>query len=170
MEIIFETSRLVVRRYTPDDAGKFFLLNSNEAVQRFIRPVKNRVQSDDFLAENMRYYQAFPAYGRWATFEKMGGAFAGSFAIIPVEKTSRMQLGYALMPAFWGKGYATELTKAGLLYTFTQTPLRTIYAYTDLENIASQQVLLKAGFLQLGIEMDGEKQLVYFSFEKEDFM
>ena len=169
MKTIFETSRLIVKRYTAADVENFFLLNNNTDVQRYIRPVKNREQSEVFLQENLRYYDAFPAYGRWAVYEKNGGAFIGSFAIIHVEKTLRMQLGYAIMPTFWGRGYATELTKGGLLYTFTQTPLQIIYGYTEKENTVSQQVLLKAGFVQLGIELDGEKELVYFCFEKKDF-
>lgn len=170
MNISFETTRLIVKRYTADDVEIFFLLNNNADVQRYIRPVKNREQSDAFLRENLRYYNVFPAYGRWAVYEKTSGNYIGSFALIHVEKTIRMQLDYALMPAYWRKGYATELTKAGLVYTFTQTSLQIVYGYTEVENIISQMVLLKAGFVKLGSEMDGEKKLVYFGFEKERFM
>jgi len=38
----FETERLIVRQFTPDDANDFFLFNSSKQVMQYIRPVKNR--------------------------------------------------------------------------------------------------------------------------------
>jgi ribosomal-protein-alanine N-acetyltransferase len=166
---IFKTERLIVRQYSMDDAGYFFLLNGDEAVTRYIRPAKTREECDAFLHENIQYYEANPQYGRWAVDDKITGEFVGSFAIIPVPGKEQMQLGYSLLPAHWGKGYATELSKAGLEYVFSRTTIDPIYAYTAAPHIASQQVLLKAGFNYIGDTIEGENELSGFILSKEAY-
>ena len=96
--------------------------------------------------------------GRWAVNEKDTGRFVGSFAIIPIPgDEEKIQLGYSLLPEFWGKGFATELTVGGLNHFFTQSALPVIYGVTEALNIASQKVLLKAGFQPAGAKMEEEK-------------
>ncbi len=80
-----------------------------------------------------------------------------------------MQIGYSLLPPFWGKGYATELTKAGLKYVFTKTNLDVIYGYTEVANHTSQKVLLKCGFYALGLKNVGEKELFELKLLKINF-
>jgi [ribosomal protein S5]-alanine N-acetyltransferase len=166
--IVFETERLLVRHYTEEDADNFFLLNSDPEVMRYIRPVKNRQDTDLFFAEVIQYSKNNPAYGRMAVNEKHSGIFVGSFAIIPLENTIHMQLGYSLLPAYWGKGFATELTKAGLNYVFTQTNLEEIFGVTETENTDSQKVLLKSGFTHHSNVMEGTKELRRFILLKKD--
>ncbi len=170
MACIFETERLLVNAFTNDDQRNFFLLNGNPDVVRFIRPVKTKEACDQFLLEVIAAANATPLYGRWAVHEKTSKEFVGSFAVIPVENTDHMQLGYALLPSHWGKGYATELTRAGLHYVFSQTPLDIIYAYTEKPNEASQKVLLKSGFYHSGEKMEAGKKLVEFVLRKEQYI
>ena len=166
---LFQTERLIVRTYAEADYEDFYLFSNSEEVMRYIRPVKNREEARIHFDEVMEYSKANPLYGRWAAIEKTTGNFAGSFAVIPVEGTAHMQLGYALMPPFWSKGYATELTVAGIEYVFTKTDLQHIYAYTELPNTASQKVLAKCGFKQVEIKKVGEKDLVEFILVKETY-
>ncbi len=172
--ILFETQRLLVRHYSKADGDNFFLLNSNPEVMRYIRPVKSREETDLFFEEIIEYSKNNPAYGRMAAIEKRSGAFVGSFAIIPIEGTDksnsdRMQLGYALLRQSWGKGYATELTMAGLQYIFTKTALTEIFAVTEVPNLTSQKVLLKAGFTLHNTYTEGTKELLQYIFLKQDF-
>ncbi|MFC0772922.1 GNAT family N-acetyltransferase [Terrimonas alba] len=167
--ILFETERLIVRHYTKADADDFFLLNGDEEVVRYIRPAKTREEADQFLIEVLQYAEDFPLYGRWAVNEKETGNFVGSFALIPIEKTDKMQLGYALLKSNWGKGYATELTHAGLAYVFSKTGLEEIYAVTEVANTASQKVLVKAGFAPFDETEEGGKKLSRFIYLKKDF-
>src|SRR5215813_3220006 len=127
--IIFETKRLLVRRYTEVDEDNFFALNGSEEVMRYIRPIKTRQQCHEFLLEVIEYAENKKLFGRWAVEEREMNQVVGSFGVIPVEGKDQMQLGYALMPEHWGRGYATELTLAGLEYLFTRTSIDPIYAY-----------------------------------------
>ena len=168
--LIFETKRLLVRRYTENDKDHFFSLNGNEEVMRYIRPVKTREECDEFLLQAIAYSETEKLFGRWAVEDKLSKEFVGSFAMIPVEGKDQMQLGYSLLPEHWGKGYATELTIAGLHYVFTKTQINPIYAYTEEPNTSSQKVLLKAGFRPNGSYMEGEKEVVGFVLEKEEYL
>lgn len=121
------------------------------------------------MVEVIVSYQQDRRYGRWAADDKFSGEFVGSFAIIPVEGKEQMQLGYALLPSQWGKGYATELTIAGIDCVFSQTPIDPLYAYTEGRNLTSQKVLLKAGFKQNAAIKEGEKEIMRFVLHKEEY-
>ena len=163
MSTIFETERLIVRQFTEDDKDNFFLLSGNETVMQYIRAVSTKEESDKFLLENIAVYEKNPHGGRWAVMEKANGTFAGSFAIIPMPSDpKKIQLGYSLRLENWGKGFATELTMAGLDYFMKNYSEPEIYGITEVLNVASQKVLLKAGFHPAGTIIEEEKELLLF--------
>ncbi|HEY6504065.1 MAG TPA: GNAT family N-acetyltransferase [Chitinophagaceae bacterium] len=145
--MVFETERLIVHPYTMDDLDHFFRLNGDEEVMRYIRPAKTREQSKEFLEKIIAAYTERPGLGRWGMYSKTGDQFVGSFAVIPVENSDKLQLGYALLKENWGKGYASESVKGGVQYAFGKLGLEEIAAITFPENIPSQKVLLKNGFV-----------------------
>jgi ribosomal-protein-alanine N-acetyltransferase len=163
MKIIFETERLYIRHYTKADADYFFQLNGDPAVMQYIREPKSREACDLFLVQTIDYYKQHPQLGRWAMLEKDTDVFVGSFAVIPVENTLNIQLGYALLSQHWGKGYATESTKGGMQYAFNVMGLEKIFAITQVPNIASQKVLLKSGFVQIENIVENGRELFYFT-------
>lgn len=158
--LIFETERLIVRTFSHADTDDFFKINGDETVVRYIRKALTKEASDKFLNENILFYQQNPKLGRWAVDEKTTNKFVGSFALIPLpfeDERDKLQIGYALLPEEWGKGYATELTSAGILFYFYNHALDELHAITTPENIASQKVLLKCGFTENGNKKDGEE-------------
>jgi len=158
--LIFETERLIVRMFTYADADNFFKVNGDENVVRYIRKPLTKEASDNFLHENILFYQQNPKLGRWAVDEKVNNKFAGSFALIPLpfeDEKDKIQIGYALLPEEWGKGYATELTNAGIGFYFLNHAFDELHAITTPENLPSKKVLLKCGFTENGIRKDGEE-------------
>ncbi len=161
--VVFETERLIVRQFEETDKDNIFLMVGNETVMLYIRPVNTKEESDKFLLENMAAYENNPHGGRWAVIRKEDGLFAGSFAIIPLPNDpQKIQLGYLLLPENWGKGYATELAKAGVDYFMNNYSLPEIYGVTEMPNTASQKVLLRTGFKPDGSFMEKEKKLLRF--------
>jgi ribosomal-protein-alanine N-acetyltransferase len=146
--ILFETERLYVRRYRSDDEESFFRINGDEEVVRFIRPVKSRTESNAFLHENIKVYKEGSVIGRFAACEKRTDKLIGTFSFLYLSGETDFHLGYALLREEWGKGYATELTKQGIAYFFEKTAHGGVYAITATENSASQNVLLKSGFIK----------------------
>lgn len=166
--VIFQTDRLIIRRYTLQDEENFFRLNGDPEVMKYIREPKDRQECNIFLKRNLLFYEQHPLMGRWAMVEKASSAFIGSFAVIPVEtadntRHAEIQLGYALLKDHWGKGYATESTMAGRRYAFDVMKLPVIVAITEPANIASQKVLLRSGFIQQENIQEGNKPLCYFT-------
>ncbi len=161
-----ESDRLYTRYLTMDDLEDFFLINSDEDVMRYIRPVKNKEETKIFLEEIIQKYQTEKYALRLGLFEKNTDIFIGSFAIIPIEKSDDVQLGYALLKAHWGKGYATEITAAGLQYAFNVLKLCEIFAITNVENFPSQNVLLKNGFVFVKVFMEEGKEMNLYRRQK----
>jgi ribosomal-protein-alanine N-acetyltransferase len=166
---VFVTDRLEVCRYVPDDFDSFFRLNSDEEVMRYIRPPQPYEKAKTFFDKIIADYENFPGLGRWAAFTRDDKTYVGSFAIIYTENSTNIQLGYALLKENWGKGYATELTKAGLQYYFSKTKAKKIYALAEIPNTASHRVLLKNGFVAESIVLENGIELQRFLFTRSDF-
>lgn len=156
-KIIFETERLVVRRYTENDADILYRLNSDEEVMRYIRKTLSYEETLEFLQKNLSLYKQNPLLGRWAVHNRSNN-FIGSFAIIPIGETTDIQLGYALLKPYWGLGYASELTAKGVEYT-AANGIDPLFAQTETGNISSQKVLLKNNFEYVCETTEGEKKL-----------
>jgi ribosomal-protein-alanine N-acetyltransferase len=166
---ILETPRLIVRQYAINDADDFFALNSDVEVMRYIRQPKDRKECDAFLVQNINFYNTHSNLGRWAAYEKITKEYVGSFAIIPVaEETGNIQIGYALMRSSWGKGFATELVQHGKIFFFKIHEADILYALTEEQNIASQKVLLKCGFMENSTLISGDKTLIKFNIHRNE--
>lgn len=143
---IFTTQRLLVRSITRDDFDHFYRMHSNPSVMRYIRPVKTRAESDAFVEKALLGFDQ-PVLGRWVAQEKESGLPVGTFVIVPSpDHPGTINLGYLLLPEFWGKGYATELVRGGIHYFFANTGYTEIFAVIESENQASRRVLEKSGF------------------------
>jgi [ribosomal protein S5]-alanine N-acetyltransferase len=161
MPVLFQTPRLYIRHYTLDDFENFFRLNGDPEIMRYIRPAQPRDKSLLFLKEIIARYEEQPGLGRWGMFSHSDHEFVGSFAVIPVQNSDKLQLGYSLLKENWGKGYASEAVAGGIRYMFDTLGLTEIAGITFPENTASQKVLLRSGFAfdKMIKEEDGEMNL-----------
>lgn len=165
---LFSTSRLVVRPFTINDADIFFLINGNEEVMRYIRPVTSRAETDRFLQWNIDYYGLHPNLGRFAVHEAETGNFVGSFALLYIHgNTGGIHTGYAFLPEAWGKGYATELAGVGIDFFFKQQRGNVLFAIVEKLNTASQNVLVKCGFQLHSSYMEEEKEVLKYFIERK---
>ncbi|HEX8861981.1 MAG TPA: GNAT family N-acetyltransferase [Actinomycetes bacterium] len=150
MEVFLETDRLLLRRFTADDVDNLVELDGDPDVMRFItggRPTPREEIRDDVLPAFLGYYRRFAGYGFWAAIEKSTGAFLGWFHLRPPEghRLDDVELGYRLRKSAWGKGYATEASRALIRKAFTELGARRVYAETMAVNLASRRVMEKAG-------------------------
>ena len=117
---------------------------------------------DAFLELNLKFYNEHPGLGRFAVFTKDEHSFAGSFSLLSIDNSDKIHLGYALLKPFHGKGLATELVMASFEYVFSTIPNDKVQALTVAENIGSQKVLLKCGFVFTGTMLhEGDEVMVY---------
>jgi RimJ/RimL family protein N-acetyltransferase len=83
----------------------------------------------------------------------------GSFKGPPVD--GAVEIAYAIVPQHQGRGYATAAARAMTEYAFKSAEVRIVRAHTLPDGAASQRVLLKSGFTQVGEHLDPEDGLVW---------
>lgn len=167
---LFETGRLTVQRFTEADSDLFYQINGNEETMRYIRPAKTRSESDAFLTENINLYQNGSIVGRFAVFIREDNSFVGTFSFLYLSDAENIHLGYALLKHARGKGYATELVKAGLSHFFQHTARNNVFAITDPANTASRDVLLRAGLSFRGQWQGDGNMLDLYGIDREQFV
>jgi RimJ/RimL family protein N-acetyltransferase len=82
-----------------------------------------------------------------------------SFKGPPVD--GMVEIAYAIEPDQQGKGYATFAARALASFALESGQVRVVRAHTLPDGIASQRVLLKAGFSNVGEVVDPEDGLVW---------
>ncbi|BCB75529.1 GNAT family protein [Phytohabitans flavus] len=60
-------------------------------------------------------------------------------------------IGISLLPEYRGKGVGTVAQKHLVAYLFDTGPVQRVEAYTDVDNMAEQRALEKAGFVREGV-------------------
>jgi RimJ/RimL family protein N-acetyltransferase len=150
MEVFLETERLVLRRFTKADADQLFELDGDPEVMRFLtggEPTPRDVIENETLPSFLCYHERFEGFGFWAATEKPTGEFLGWFEFRPIEGggPEEVELGYRLRRSAWGKGYATEGSRALIRKGFTELGVRRVVAQTMAVNTASRRVMEKAG-------------------------
>jgi RimJ/RimL family protein N-acetyltransferase len=152
MYIFLKTNRLTLRRFTEDDVDNLVDLDGDPDVMHFLnggKPTPPEVIRNETLPRYLAYYERFAGYGIWAAIEKSSGDFLGWFALRPDDDGSPDQgeLGYRLRKSAWGKGYATEGSRALIHKGFTEFGVRRIIAQTMTVNLASRRVMEKSGLV-----------------------
>ena len=153
LSIFLETDRLILRRFTEADAANLVELDSDPAVMRYLTggPATPReVIERDVLPAFLRYYDRFTSFGFWAAIEKVSGSFIGWFHLRPErdkpqDPPTEVELGYRLKQSAWGKGYATEGSRALVGNGFEDCGLERVVAYTFGPHQASRRVMEKVG-------------------------
>jgi RimJ/RimL family protein N-acetyltransferase len=150
VQIFLETERLVLRRFTEDDIDELVELDSDPDVMHFItggRPTPRDEIENAVLPAFLDYYERFAGYGFWAAVEKSTGRFVGWFHLRPEKGAppGEVELGYRLRRSAWGKGYATEASRALIHKAFAELGVQRVVAFTMVVHVASWRVMEKAG-------------------------
>ncbi len=147
---MLKTNRLNLRSFTREDFDLLYQLHSNEEVAKStIDGVQSKetVQKhlDNFIAHQEKY-----GYGQWATFEIESGKFIGRAGItrriLNQEIGKLPEVRFAFLPEFWGKGYASEVTKELIRFAFEDLKIKLLAAANGPLNQKSDRVLTKNGF------------------------
>jgi [ribosomal protein S5]-alanine N-acetyltransferase len=151
MYIVFQTPRLILRRFTEADAPLILQLNSDPEIVKYVHePVlETQEQAKKILLEII-----LPQYknnlGRWAMHTKDNMDFIGWCGLKYRPERDEIDLGYRLIQKAWGRGYATEAAKHTLDQGFKALDLKLITGRAHIENMASIKVLEKIGMDFIG--------------------
>ncbi len=146
-EVILKTPRLTLRIWRDSDRSAFAAMNADPEVMSNLGGPIDRAASD---AKLDRYRAAFHTQGfSRLAIESPDGVFAGYAGVMQRDQGSPLgmhtEVGWRLVRAAWGKGYATEAAAATLQDAFSRIGLTEIISYTSPDNARSQAVMARLG-------------------------
>lgn len=138
-----------MRRLTMADVDSMFALDSDPEVMRYLpeeEPTRDRIEQS-VLPYLLAEYDRSPGLGLWAAIEHGSDEFLGWMCLRTTKghAPDDVELGYRLRRAVWGKGLATEGSRALIGYGFDVVGVARVWAETREANKASQRVMAKAG-------------------------
>ncbi len=154
MKIIFQTPNLILSQFNEADGSLILQLNSNPEIVKYVHePVLEKLEQAEKIIIDIILPQYKNNLGRWAIYTKNNMEFIGWCGLKYRDDKNEIDLGYRLLPQWWGKGYATEAAQYSLTYGFDTLHLKQIVGRAHIENIASIKVLEKIGmnFIEEGM-------------------
>lgn len=164
MTAIIETERLRLRQYRPDDADGLFEIFADPYARRFYPRMADRAMIADWIAWSLRGYVEF-GFGLWAV-EPIGEArLIGDCGLTyqNVEGEKLLEIGYHLIAAERGKGYATEAARAVLTYAQGALGATFVCSIVHPDNIASAQVAGRVHRHRREYVERGEPRLLFYT-------
>ena len=159
----FETDRLVLRKFTIDDAEDMFnnyAKNENVTKYLFWKPHQSIQDSKDYLTNIVMPDYKKETTLRWAIELKETGKVIGCIDVVSRDETNkRAELGWVLGEEYWGKGIMPEAGKVVVDYLFSLGFIR-IQAKHFVGNKKSGRVMQKLG-------MTHECTLKKFAFDNQ---
>lgn len=152
----FKTARLcprfALRELQAEDWREIFAFTGDERVSRYQAwAPHSEADSQDWvnlaILERAKEPRRTYYWGISLSQKIIGGL---GLELLPVENAGSAEIGYSLHRDHWGKGYGTEVLRAGLTHVFGQIEIRRVVAHCRTENIASIRVLEKCGFRREG--------------------
>jgi RimJ/RimL family protein N-acetyltransferase len=154
MDVAFETERLIVRNWRPDDARRVFDIYSRIEVAQWLgatpRPMGSTEEADRLVERWAELNDTDPATGRWALERRSDGEVAGTVVLVRLpDGDGELEVGWHLHPDSWHHGYATEAGRGALAWGFGRG-LEEIFAVVRPANLASLAVCRRLGMAELG--------------------
>lgn len=139
-----ETERLLLRQFRQDDIDAYAAMLSDEETMRYIGGTGDRMDAWIRMAAALGHWQ-LRGYGLFAVEEKASGKFIGRIGAYHPEGWPATELGWALVPAAQGFGYATEAARSCALWMFNELNLSEIISIIHPNNEASIRVAERLG-------------------------
>ncbi len=144
---ILETDRLILRELTPNDAEFIFeLLNEPSFIQNIgDRHIRTLDDAGAYIVNGPVASYAKNGFGLYLVVLRETGESIGMCGLIRRDGLEDVDIGYALLPRFWSRGYAVEAARATKAYAKEVIGLKRIVAIVDPANEGSIRVLEKIG-------------------------
>ena len=155
-----ETENLILRPFKDGDINDFFSMMDSREVREALHVSDEYGLSEAFHAMTAWLGQwELRGTGHWALEEKRSGQFVGRAGLHKPERHDwpGVEVGWALHPDYWGRGYATEAGEAAVHYGFDELKVNKLFSCILPENYRSQAVAKRLGF-----EFLEERILVFF--------
>ena len=160
--ICFSTNRLMIRDHLESDLMDLASLISSEKEMHFLMDI----YAPDLEAVRENLKTAMDAVNApfrdkyfFAIIEKATGKYVGEIGFTVIDKTDQLEgnsgallveLGYFIKSKFWGRGYVVEAAHEVIRFAFNTLNTHKIMTGCVKENVGSEKVMLKLGFIKEG--------------------
>jgi len=149
------TERLVLRMFRESDLDAYAQMCADPDVMRYISGAPmTRDEAWRNMALVLGHWQ-LRGFGLWAVEERATGLLAGRVGCWRPEGWPGLEVGWSLLRAFWGLGYATEAGRFALNHAFRELGQTHVVSLIAPENARSIRVARR-----LGMRREGEADLL----------
>ena len=145
--MILKTERLNLTEFKVSDAPFFYELLNDPAFIEFIgdRNIKSVSNAEKYLSERIIPSYVKNGFGFYLVSTNDNNVPIGMSGIVDREGLDHIDVGFAFLPNFRGKGYAFEATDAVMKYAKNILKINPILAITSTNNVKSINLLERLG-------------------------
>lgn len=142
----YRTERLRLVPIGARHAAELWELHQDEGIARWYAGRWSVEQARRFAAAMERSWRD-RGFGKWLAYDSSTGALVGrgGLSSAVVESAERVEVGWTLRQEVWGRGYATEIGRAGLDLAFSVLGVEEIASFTEVHNARSRAVVERLG-------------------------
>ena len=143
-----ETKRLVLTPIAAADATVLLALHRDPGIARWYGWTPEDAEA--FARDQERGWRE-DGIGKWLAHDRGTGELIGrgGCSIADVDGERCVEVGWAVREALWGRGYATEIGRAGVDFARAELGAAEVVAFTEVHNVASRAVMEKLGMTYL---------------------
>ncbi len=153
-DTVLSGERVLLRHWRPADRAAFAAMNADPEVMRhFVAPLT--AAESDAGAERIAAHIQRRAYGWWV-LQVPGLDFAGCVGLVDVAfelpglSGSQVEIGWRLVPAAWGRGYASEAAALCLAHARQALGIPRVVSFATVGNLRSIAVMQRVGMAEIG--------------------
>lgn len=144
----FTLRRLLGERLTVSHLPVLRRMHSDTRVMQPLGGVRSDRETVAYLENNLAHWDEH-GFGIWILREADGGRIVGRAGLRHrlVNETAEVELVYALLPEYWGRGLATEAARACVTIGREWMGLPSIVALIHPDHVASRRVTEKSALV-----------------------
>jgi RimJ/RimL family protein N-acetyltransferase len=159
-----ETSRLYIRQFSIDDHEFIIKLLNTPDWHTYVgnRNITSENESRNYISNIILKSYTLHGFGPMTVCLKPDMTPIGMAGILKRDHLNFPDIGYALLPEYYGRGYAIEAVHAILNYVFNELKVSVILAVTAANNMKSKSLLTKLDYTS--VEQSESGSLLIFTF------
>jgi [ribosomal protein S5]-alanine N-acetyltransferase len=141
------TAHLLLRRMQESDRDDLRRIHADPRVMATLGGVRSDEQTEEFLRGAIAHWEQYD-FGFWTVRHAATGRFAGRGGLLhtTIVGGDDVEVAYAFLPEFWGRGLATEFARESVRTAFEVLGLDDVVCFALPTNRASRRVMEKVGF------------------------
>jgi RimJ/RimL family protein N-acetyltransferase len=160
------SERLQLRPLREEDVHDLFFIRTHPDVNRFLhRNIPSKIEDVELFIQKIKELQKDRKGIYWIIGDKLTHQFFGTICLFDIDiEHKQADIGYELLPQFWGKGIMSEAIDAVLNYVQNNLGLTILKGYSAIGNDHSNQLLQKKGFKKADSDVEGHDLYVFSAF------